>query len=106
MTFLEFRQHTREHFQAQVLLIPYAIRTALKHTDLVVQTLHEAEGNLVLGVALGRDAVPVPLDHGGELLVRLKPLPLEGRPPLLEEPARGDDPRPRPGGRPPGPTPR
>ena len=36
-------------------------------------------------IAVGGDAVPVPLDHLGELLVGLQALPFQLRPPVLEE---------------------
>ena len=54
MTVSELRQHAREHFESQVLLIAQAIGPALEHADLVVQPLHEAEGHFVLGMAVGR----------------------------------------------------
>ena len=43
---------------------------------LVVQALDEAKRDLVLWPAVGSDPFPVPIDHRGELLVRLEPLPL------------------------------
>ena len=49
----------------------------LHDADLVVHALDESQGDLVLRLAVGRDAVPVPVDHHGELLVGLQALPLE-----------------------------
>ena len=56
--------------------------------DLVVQAFDEAERDLVLGSAVGGDAVPVAVDHRGELLVGFEPLPFEALAPVLEEAAR------------------
>jgi len=39
-------------------------------------------------MAVGRDALPMPLDHLGKFLVGLEPLPLERRLPVVEEPTR------------------
>src|SRR6266545_8220196 len=44
--------------------------------------------NLVLRAAVGRDPLPVPLNHRRELFVGTQALPLERRPPVLEEAAR------------------
>src|SRR6266702_377632 len=41
-----------------------------------------------LGPTVGRDAIPMTIDHCGELLIRLEPLPLEARAPVLEETPR------------------
>ena len=60
----------------------------MKDTDLVVEPLDEAERDLVLGVAVGGDAVPVTIDHRGELLVGFEPLPPQRRLPVLEEAPR------------------
>ena len=65
-----------------------AVGSALDDADLVVQSLDEAEGDLVLGLAVGGNAVPVPLDQGCELLERLQALPLELGAPVGEELAR------------------
>jgi len=51
----------------------------------VVQPLDAAERDGVRGMARRHDAVPMPFDHGRELLERLEPLPLECRVPVLEE---------------------
>ena len=58
----------------------------MDHADLVVEPLDEAQRDLVLRPAVGGDAVPMTIDHLGELLVGLEPLPLEDCPPVLEEP--------------------
>lgn len=36
-------------------------------------------------MAVTDDALPVPFDHGGKFLIRLKPLPAQLRFPVLEE---------------------
>ena len=82
------RQHAGEDLEAEVLFVAQPVRAALEHADLVVQTLDEAEGDLVLREAVGRDPLSVPINHGGEFLVGPQALPLEGRPPVLEEAAR------------------
>jgi hypothetical protein len=79
------RQHRGQYLQSEGFLIPQAIGAALHDSDLVVEPLDEAERYLVFGLAVGGDAIPVPLDHLGELLVRLQALPLEARSPVLEE---------------------
>src|SRR5262249_36309358 len=75
--FLDCREHAGKDLKGQVLLIAQAIGTALKDADFVVETLDEAEGDFVLGPAIGGDAVPVTLDHRRELLVGLEPLPFK-----------------------------
>jgi hypothetical protein len=82
------RQHAGEHLQAQVLLVPQPVRPALDDADLVVQPLDEPQRHLVLLAAVGCNPVPVALDHGGELLVGLEPLPLQRRFPVLEKASR------------------
>ena len=49
----------------------------MKHANLVIQSLDEAELDLVPGYAICRDALPVPFDQGGKLLEGPEPLPLE-----------------------------
>src|SRR6266852_2068931 len=84
----ERRQHAGEDLESQVLFVAEPVGATLEHADLVVQPLDEAERDLVLRAAIGRDPIPVPVNHRGELLVGLQALPLEGRPPVLEEAAR------------------
>src|SRR5262245_13804487 len=81
------RQHAGEDLQAEILLVPEPVRAALEDADLVVQALDEAERDLVVRMAVGRDPGPVPVNHRGELLVGPPALPLEGGPPVLEEAA-------------------
>ncbi len=57
--FSDLREHAGKDLKAQVLLIAHAIGAALKDADFVVETLDEAEGDLVVGTAIGGDAVPV-----------------------------------------------
>ena len=71
--FLDLRKHAGKDLEAQVLLIAQTIGTALKDADFVVETLDEAEGDFVVGTAIRGNAVPVTVDHLGELLVGLEP---------------------------------
>src|SRR6266545_4146679 len=82
---LEGREHSGKNLESEVFLIAQAIRAALDDTDFVVQSLHEAEGHLVLGLAVGRDPLPMAIDHLGEAVEGLEPLPFERRPPVVEE---------------------
>ena len=55
-------------------------------TDLIIESLNEAERDLVLGLTVRRDSIPMAINHLSELLVRCQPLPLEAIAPVLEEP--------------------
>lgn len=81
----QLRQHAGEHLQSQVLLVAQAIGAALDDADLVVESFDEAERDLVLGSAVGGDAIPMALDHLGELLEARQALPSQRRTPLVEE---------------------
>ena len=81
----ERRQHASEDFEPKVFLVAQAVGTTLDDTDLVVQAFDEAERDFVLWLAVGGDAVPVSLDHVGEVLVGFQALPFQLRPPVLEE---------------------
>jgi len=83
----ECRQHAGKDLEAQVFLVAEPVGAALEDADLVVQPLDEAERDLVVRAAVGGDPVPMPVDHRGELLVGPQALPLERRPPVLEEAA-------------------
>jgi hypothetical protein len=65
-----------------------SIRAALDDADLVVQTLHESQGDFVLWLAVSSDPVPVTIDDLSELLVGFEPLPLESGAPVIEEAPR------------------
>src|SRR5215204_239310 len=82
---LQGRQHASEDLEPQVLLVAQAVGAPLDDPDLVVEPLDEAERDLVLGSAVGGDAIPMTVDHGGELLIRRQPLPLQAGAPVLEE---------------------
>src|SRR3989442_14239385 len=81
------RQHAGKDLEPEVLLVAEPVRAALEDADLVVQPLDEAERDLVLRPAIGRDPVPVPINHRGEFLLRPQALPLECSPPVIAEPA-------------------
>jgi len=85
---LYFWQHRREDLQSQILLVTQSICPPLDDADLVVESLDETEGNLVLGFAIGGDPLPMTLDHLGKLLIGLEALPLETGLPVLEESPR------------------
>ena len=51
----QHRQHAGEDLEPQVLFVAEAVGAPLEDTDLVVQALDEAEGHLVLGLAVGRN---------------------------------------------------
>ena len=57
----------------------------MDHANLVVQTFYESQRHFILRLAIGGDAVPVTVDHRGELLVGLEALPLERGAPVLKE---------------------
>src|SRR5229473_3602388 len=84
----DLRQHAGENLEPEVLFVAEPVRAALEDADLVVQPLDEAERDFVLRTAVGREPLPVPLNHGRELLVGAEALPLERRPPVFEEAAR------------------
>jgi len=69
------------------MLVAQAVCATLEDADLVVESLDEAERDLVLGFAVGGDAVPMAVDHVGEALVWLEALPLEAGTPVVEEAA-------------------
>jgi hypothetical protein len=70
--------------QRSVFLVAQPIGTPLDDPDLVVQTLDEPEGDLVLGFTVGGNTIPMSINHSGKCLVRLQPLPLEARAPVPE----------------------
>jgi hypothetical protein len=63
-----------------------SVGAALDDADLVVQTLDEPEGDLVVGMTVGGNAIPVPVNQLGKLLVRLQALPFQLSASVLEEP--------------------
>src|SRR5450756_1646870 len=65
-----------------------SVCSTLEDADLVVQSFHESKRYLVLWFAVGGDSVPMPIDHLGEFLVGFEALPLQTRPPVLEESPR------------------
>jgi hypothetical protein len=73
-----------------VSLIAKFILSTLDDADFVVQPFEETERNVVFGLAIARDSIPVAFDHIGELIVRLKSPLLQARSPVLEKLARSD----------------
>src|SRR5271170_3926882 len=82
------REHAGEDLEAEIFLVFQSVGASLKHADLVVEALDEAERNLVLRFAVSGDAVPVPIDHVGEALVGFEALPFQTGAPVVEESAR------------------
>ncbi len=74
-----------EDFEAEVFLVTDAIGAALDEADLVVDALDEAKADLVIHFAVGDDAVPMPLNQGGELFQGLQALPSQLSFPVVEE---------------------
>ena len=64
-------EHTGEDFQAQALFVAQAVVPFLDGADLVVEPFDNTQRHLVFQTAAGGDALPMPLDHGGELLAGL-----------------------------------
>src|SRR5437667_2401118 len=81
-------QRRGEDLQPQVFLVTYAISSSLDDADLVVQPLNEPERNLVLGLAVSSDSIPMAFDHCRELFIGLESLPLQCGAPVLEEAPR------------------
>ena len=79
------RDERGEHFELQVLRVSDPVGPALNHPDLIVESLHEAEGDLVIGTAIADDALPVSFHQADELLERLEPAPAQLGLPVLEE---------------------
>lgn len=78
-------KHAGEDLEAEVLGVAQAVGTALQDVHFVDQPLDEAEGDLVLGSAIGGgESVPMTLDHVGEAPVGREALPLELGPPVVE----------------------
>src|SRR5277367_5492474 len=76
--------HAGEDLEAEIFLVVQSVGASLKHVDLVVEALDEAERNLVLPFAVSGDSVPVPIDHVGEALVGFEALPFEAGAPVVE----------------------
>ena len=83
--FSDLREHAGKDFQAEIFFISQPVGAALNHPDLVVEPFHEAERDLVFRPAVSSDAVPVLVDHLGELLEGLESLTLQGSTPVIEE---------------------
>lgn len=75
---------TGGNLEAQILLVSETLCPTLDDADLGIQSLHEPQGDLLLRPTVGRDAVPVPLHHGRELLERREGFPLQGVLPVGE----------------------
>src|ERR1019366_4847814 len=63
------RPSTYEDFEFEIFFVAQAVGAALEDADFVVETLDEAERDVVGRLAVSDDAVPIALDHGGEFFV-------------------------------------
>ena len=79
------REERRNDLELEIALVVVAVGAALKHANLVVEPLDQAEAGLTLGVAVGSNARPVAHDHRGEVLVGLGPLPLQALLPAFKK---------------------
>src|ERR1035437_7321543 len=84
-TFLQFGQARGQDFQSEIFFVAQAVGAALKDADFVVEAFDEAEGDFVFRPAVGGDAVPVTLDHCGELFIWLEALPAQWSFPVVEK---------------------
>ena len=84
----EHRQHAGEDFQTEVLFVAQPVCSSLDDADFVVEPFDEAQRDFVLRFAVSGDAIPVTINHVGELLVGLQSLPLERCAPVFEEAPR------------------
>ena len=57
--FWELRQKVSNNFHGQILFVAEAIRFALDDTNRVVQSLHTAERDFILRLAIRNDAIPM-----------------------------------------------
>ena len=80
-----FRQSTSQDLRLQILFVAQPVCATLNDPGLVVVSFDKAKRDLVLGLAVGSDSISVPVDHLGELLIRLQPLPLQLPRRVLEE---------------------
>jgi hypothetical protein len=77
---------TYEPFQYRTLLrVSAALGVPYAYLSNDMLKANYSNSRLAADRGLGRDAGPVTLDHGGELLVRLQPLPLQTGAPVFEE---------------------
>lgn len=70
-------KHACEDLEPQIFLVAQALCAVLDDADLVVEALDEAEREFVFRLAVGGDAIPMPIGHLGELFIRFEPLPLQ-----------------------------
>ena len=57
----------------------------MNDSDFVVESLHESQGDFMIGTAVTDDALPMTLDQSDKLLVRFQTAPLELGLPVLKE---------------------
>ena len=69
---LQGGQHASEDLEPQIFLVAQAVGASLDDANLVVESFDEAQRDFVLRLAVGRDTIPMTVDHCGELLVGLR----------------------------------
>ncbi len=85
---LDLRKHAGEDLQTQILLVTQPVGAALEDPDLIVHPFDESQGDLIVGVTIRGNPVPMAINQRGKLLIRPQALPLQGRPPILKEAPR------------------
>lgn len=75
-------RQAQKHLQPEVFMVLQIVCVSLADAYFVIETLDKAQGDLVFGLAVSGEAVPVLLDYDGELLVRLQALPLPAHLPI------------------------
>jgi len=79
----ERRPEGCDDLEVQVMVVAIPIGTTLQESDLIVQAFDHAETDLVVGIAVRDDALPVALDHVGKAFVARRKLRLPPSNPLL-----------------------
>ncbi len=75
----------RDDFKFEIVQISYPIGAALNEPNLVVESFHKSEGDLVIWPAVADDAVPMTFDQFDESLERFQSAPFELRLPVFKE---------------------
>src|SRR5690349_11348402 len=82
---LDLRKHTSKDLQPQILLVAQPVGPPLDNPNLIVQPFHESQGNLIVGMTICSDAVPMSVHQFGKLFVGLEALPLQRGSPIFKE---------------------
>ena len=74
-----------QNLQLEILHVSDPIGAPLNDANLVVESLHKAERDFMIGTAVADDAIPMTPNQSNELLVRFQTAPLELGLPVLKE---------------------